>query len=116
MRCWGNDSFGQRGAAIGTMESVRCPAGQVAVGFTGSTNGLLSRVALRCAPLTAMILGNDLVFAMGSAGTTAEVGGAMGTAFGPFDCASGRYASGASFGVNSGIASLPLTCDRLITF
>jgi len=105
-----------RGSASGTMASVRCPAGQVAVGFTGSTSGIVSRVALRCAPLTAMIAGNDLVFGVGSVSTTAEVGGAMGTAFGPFDCASGRYASGASFGVNSGIAALSLTCDRLITF
>lgn len=105
-----------RGSATGTMESVRCPTGQVAVGFSGSVGSLVSRVALRCATPTVMISGGNFVFGVGSATPTGEVGGSPATPFGPFDCAAGAFASGVSYGVNGGIQSLSLSCSRSITF
>lgn len=105
-----------RGSASGTMETVRCPSGQVAVGFSGSADAGVQRVALRCAPVTAMLAGSSLAFGVGSVTSTSEVGGAPGTAFGPHDCGSGDYAAGASIGINGGVASLSLACGRPITF
>jgi hypothetical protein len=75
------------------MATVRCPTGQVAVGFRGSVGSLVSRVALRCATPTVMISGGNFVVGVGSATPTGEVGGSPATPFGPFDGAAGAFAA-----------------------
>jgi hypothetical protein len=77
------------------VQTARCPANQVMVGFAGRSGLWMDSVDVRCAPLTILGVSPSFLLVAGTASKAATIGGATGgSPFDPLECAAGSVAVG----------------------
>ncbi len=107
-----------RGFGTGLEAVAICPEGEAVVGFSGRTDVALTRLELKCAPITARSgLGfywYNLYWTIGDAEPLLPIGGSAGLPFEDYDCPAGTIAVGTTIKAGTGVSGFGLHCAELL--